>query len=153
MAAKKQKTKVESDEDFYFVSIKRPLELRRQILECSRKTIYSLQDYQRLVLFRERKLKEIKKLDSLMKELLFLNKKLNDKLPRHKDFSSMMKKHENVPLKQERKIISPRQANEHIALKMPLPKPVLKKSFNEKSELERLEDSLSSIEKKLKGLQ
>ncbi len=145
-AKRKNQNQKSHEDDVYFVSIKRPLELRRQILECSKKTIYSLQDYQRLFLFREKKLSEIKRLDQIMRELAYLNNKLNEKLPKHKNFDFIVKS-------KAEKILTPKQARLHITSKTKMSRAVARKPFKEKSELEKLEDSLNSIEKKLKGLQ
>ena len=49
-------------DETYFVSLKSPLELRRQILESSRKTIYCMQTYQKVMLIRQRKLQELESL-------------------------------------------------------------------------------------------
>ena len=123
-------------DETYFVSLKSPLELRRQILESSRKTIYCMQTYQKVMLIRQRKLQELESLKQSLKELMYLNKKLNEKLPSYD--------HELVPetervTKGISKIIKKAEVK-------PVPE---KKSVKEKTELEKLEESLSVIEKKL----
>lgn len=132
---------VETEDEHYFVSITRPLELRRQMLECSRKVVYCLQDYQRLVLIRARKLEELKKLRNSTRELSYLNNKLTEKLPKHKEFSIAVRKDS------AKRVLTPKQANIHISKD-----PLAKKPIKEKSELEKLEDSLAAIESKLKDL-
>ncbi|MFA5796629.1 MAG: hypothetical protein WC916_01160 [Candidatus Woesearchaeota archaeon] len=121
-------------DDTYFVLIKNPLELRRQILESSKKTIYGLQSYQRLILIRHKKQLEIEKLRELVKELHYLDKKIQEYIP---DYGG-------TALFAEKKMIR----------KTVLKQPETKfKSVKEKSELERLEDSLARIEEQLRALE
>lgn len=121
----------------YFVSVKRPLELRRHLLESSKKAVNSLQCNQKLKLLRQEKLVEIDALKDSIQELIFLNKKLTEKLPRYECLLNDVK--ESKP-----KIVSKEQAKELINPKTPKPL--------DKSELDRLEDALSNIELKLKSL-
>lgn len=148
MSSKKtiiQKSPVEKDET-YFVSIKSPLELRRQILECTKKTIHSLQSYQKIILIRQQKIKEMENLKNSLKELMYLNKKLNEKLPEY-NYNDVLG-------------IEEREAQIEKVEKRPIGKPTVnipsklqpKIVPREKTELEKLEDSLASIEGKLKNL-
>ena len=130
-------------EESYFVSIKSPLECRRQILEASRKSIYCLQNYQRVLLLRERKIKEIGILKHSIRELIFLDGKLNEKLPKY-----------NTELLHEvRKITKETESafKEFQAVERKS-KPDKTKTKAEKSDLEKLEDALANIEGKLRNL-
>lgn len=138
---KKQKPAPEKEET-YFVSVKSPLELRRQLLESSKRTIHCLQNYQKIMLIREKKIKEMEFLKQSLKELAYLNKKLNDKLPEY-NYETLL----GVEKKDKGPVMPKIQRPEKPA-KIEIQKPV-----KEKTELEKLEDSLASIEDKLKNLQ
>jgi len=137
LQTEKRKPTVEEDEN-YFVYIKNPLETRRQILECSRKTIYCLQNYERLLLIRQNKLKQIERLKQSFKELMYLDKKFNEKLP----------KYDPKKLGTPKTIERPVPQDTTVAAKK-IPTPITR---SEKTELDRLEESLSNIERKIKGL-
>jgi hypothetical protein len=136
------KTSEVKESGAYFVSIKSPLELRRQLLEAAKKAVYALQNYERIILIRERKLKEMAELKVSIKELQYLNKKFNEKLPKYY--------HDLLP--DPKKIT--RETESAFAVQEPAQrkeKPV-KKLQRDKTELEKLEDSLNSIEGKIKRL-
>lgn len=133
MAAKTKKTEPEHHDESYFVSIPQPLELRRQLLESAKKSIYCLQVYYRIKLIREQKLKEMQRLRQLVQELQYLNTALTDKLPKHVDVSVHMQK-----------TAKPAPKQHHL-------KPG-KKPAREKSDLERLEEHLKTIEDRLQRI-
>jgi hypothetical protein len=137
--AKKDLLKLNPENETYFVYLKNPLEYRRQLLECSRKVLFCLKINQEVFLIRQKKLEEMHKLKSSVRELLYLNKKFNEKLPKYN-----MGVLGNIQTKD--KIQQPA----HIKSR-DVRKPVETKG--EKTEMERLEESLASIEKKLKTLQ
>jgi hypothetical protein len=110
-----------------------PLKLRKSILEGSRSSIHCLQNYERILLLREHKLQETAQLKANIRELLFLNKKLDEKLPKY-DHDILHGSH-SAPEKKS------------------LPRKMPKIQEPARSELERLEDSLASIEEKLKSLE
>ncbi len=116
----------------YFVLIRNPLELRRQVLESSKKTINCLQSYQRLILIRHKKQSEIAKLNDLLKELEYLNKKIKGYIPEYKGATIARS------AKPEKQSLAPAAIPD--------------RQKKEKTELERLEDSLASIEAQLKNL-
>lgn len=124
-------------EEPYFVSVKNPLEFRRQLLESSKKTIYCLQNFQRVIIVRENKLRAMGALKDSIKELSYLNKKFNQKLPAYYE------------------LMKEKKAEAEAKGSVPLPKPVapkIAKPVKDKTELEKLEDSLAAIEGKLKTL-
>ena len=118
-------------EESYFVSIRNPVELRRQLLESAKKSIYCLQVYYRIKLVRERKLKEMQRLRQLVQELQYLNVALTEKLPKHVDVSAHIKKSEK-----------------------PSPKihHTKSKPVQEKSDLDKLEEHLKKIEERLQRI-
>ena len=128
-----KKSTAPAEDESYFVSIKNPLELRKHLLESSKKSIRCLQNYQRILLIREKKQKELSELHNTLKELAYLNKKFNEKLPKYSSELLHEKKAEEPKLEKR-------------------PKPTASKPVKEKTELEKLEDSLSSIEGKLNSL-
>jgi len=137
--AKKELLKVTLEDETYFVYLKNPLEYRRQLLECSRKVLFCLKIHQEVFLIRQKKLEEMQKLKISVRELMYLNKKFNDKLPKYNTGALT-----GIPTKDH--IVTPA----HVTIKN-MKKPV--ESKVEKTEMERLEESLANIERKLKTLQ
>jgi hypothetical protein len=136
----KRKMELPAHDETYFIYLKNPLEYRRQLLESTRRTIHCLKNYQRILLIRQKKLEELQKLKTSLKELLYLNKKLNEKLPKYdKSFLEGMKSEDKV---------KPARATPINARKPAVPVP-----HRERSELDKLEESLAGIEKKLRTLQ
>lgn len=129
------------EHESYFVYLKSPLEYRRHLLESSRKILYSLKGYQKIVLIRQKKLEEMRKLRNSVKELIYLNKKFNEMLPKY-----------NMPLV-DHHLGNVKQAAapvQKVLTPVPARKPVPPR---EKTEIEKLEESLANIEKKLRTLQ
>lgn len=169
-----QKTQAKKDEETYFVSIRSPLELRRQLLECTRKTIFCLQNYQKIMLIRQQKIKEMESLKSSLKELMYLNKKLNEKLPEYnyekvlgiekqealidkvvkksekKDKTQNINFNQKPDYSQKQNLQQPKQQQKNVTKEKSIIKE--KSAPREKSELEKLEESLALIEGKLKNL-
>jgi hypothetical protein len=133
-----KKTEERTDDEAYFIYLKNPLEYRRQLLESSRKSIHCLKSYQRIILLRQRKIEELQKLKASIKELLYLDRKLSERLPKYDS------KFLEGP--KDEKAKRPKVQPIHIR------KPIASTPHNEKSELDRLEDSLSKIENKLREL-
>ena len=135
---KKKLFEVSNEHQNYFVYLKNPLEYRRHLLESSRKILFCLKSHQKIVLIRQRKLEEMKKLKASVRELIFLNKQFNDKLPKyHTGFL------DDVPSKDK---VSSANTKSKEALKPAV-------ANQDKTEMDRLEESLANIEKKLKSLQ
>ncbi len=135
---KKKLAEVTPEHETYFVYLRQPLEYRRHLLESSRKILFCLRSHHKVVLIRQKKLEEMNKLKTCVRELLYLNKKFNEKLPKYNmHFLS------NVPSTDKVKPINIKTA----ALRKPA------EIRPDRTELERLEESLANIEKKLKTLQ
>ena len=111
-------------DDSFFVGIYNPEDARRNILESSRELVKSLQSYDKLNNVREQKLLLFKEMKTVMEELDLLVGKLKTKLPR----SHLRKVHEHVSA--DFKNVNPKFV----------------------SELEKLEEQLSSIESELSKL-
>lgn len=137
MASKK---KISMDEESYYVSVKSPLDTRRHLLESTRKSLMSLQNYHKILLIRQEKLKHLDDLKQSIKELAYLNNRLTQKLPDYNtEIMGAFKRSKHVEVK---------KPETHAAKKKTEEKPK-----HERSDLERLEASLASIEEKLKGLE
>jgi hypothetical protein len=132
MKMAKKNTAPQEDES-YFVSIKDPLDLRRQLLESSKKSIHCLQNYQRILLIREKKQKEISELRSTLKELAYLNKKFNDKLPKYKQELLKEEKKEEPKLEKRPKPAAPKPVAKGSAPKSVAGKPASKPTAASKS--------------------
>jgi hypothetical protein len=170
MALKKTNQETLKSDDSYFVSLKSPLEFRRQILECSKKSLYGLQNYQRILLIRQKKLKELESLKQSLKEIEYISRKLNEKLPPFDStvIDSVKPRIEKAQLKIPVQKVAAAPVSKSstsgkpvlvkpavptpkaIVPVKPIPVPVVVK---EKTELEKLEDSLADIEGKLQRLQ
>jgi len=126
-------------EDSYFVSIKDPVESRRHILEASKKCLQSLQSYQKILLIRDEKLREMEVLRESVKELIFLNTKLGHKLPQYKSeiIGQFKREEKKSETKQEKKPVKAEPKREE---------------HYDRTELQKLEESLNAIEEKLKTL-
>ena len=121
-----------TDEEILFMGIKDPAELRRAVHESSKGILESLERYERFKSIRARKIAEITRLKSTIREINKLILRLKSELP----------KTELPGLKKEKKAK---------AVKKPkaVPKPVPTK---EHTELEKLESELDEIDKKLSGI-
>lgn len=124
----------------YFVYLKNPLEYRRHLLEGSKHILYCLKHYQKLVLIRQKKLDEMQRLKASLKELTYLNKKFNEMLPKYNvTFLEDMPNMSKAPIEQVKEFKEPKL------------KPIVEKP-KERTEVDRLEESLARIEAKLRDL-
>src|SRR5574341_2379281 len=70
------------EEELFFVGIRDPVELRKELLTSSKNLIDSLKRYEAYKDFKEAKLTHIIQLKRVFDELLVLNRKLRGHLPR-----------------------------------------------------------------------
>lgn len=131
----------EKEDELFFVEVKAPNEVRRNILESLKKILEMLQRFEKFKAIRHKKIEHIQKLRVLLKEANKTIGNLKSKLPQTnlraivvKDISNQVKKVHHAKGKKEK------QAEEKKAPK------------REMTEIEKLESELSSIEGKLKGL-
>ena len=136
--AKKEKKK---EEEVFFVGVKEPLEIRRNLLESSREMVLLLQMYEKFRTVREEKKREMEKLREYVRDIALLASRLKRHLPKTKLRA--------LPLdeikKAERKI-------EQITVLAPEAKEEEKVVRKELTEIEKLEAELASIEMKLNQL-
>lgn len=124
------------EESVFFVGIKDPDEMRRNILETAREAIQTLQLFEKFRNIRDEKVKAINKLKSDLRETTRLVSKLRNSLPKAR---LRVKLHEHEKLKggkAKRKKKSKEVVVEGAA----------------KGELEKLEEELSAIEGRLGSL-
>lgn len=126
----------EKKEEGYFVGISDPVKVRKSILESSRSVIQSLHRFERFKSIRQKKIEQVHRLNSVMKEVRSLVGRLKMELPK----APLQAK--KKPVKQEPEIVERKQV---VLVKQPQPKI--------KSELERLEEELGKVEKKLADLE
>ena len=69
-------------EEQFFVGINNHLDIRRNLLECSREMIQSMQSYEKLTRIRDIKIKRIKQLRTVIRETDLLITKLQEELPK-----------------------------------------------------------------------
>ena len=69
------------EDELFFVGIRDPIELRKELLTSSKNLIDSLRRYEAYKDVKEEKLQNIMDLKRVFDELLVLNKKLRNKLP------------------------------------------------------------------------
>ncbi len=138
MAKKKEK----KEKDVFFVGVKEPLEIRRNILEASREMVLLLQMYEKFKTVRDEKRQATEKLRSLIREIALLASRLKRHLPRT-DLRAM-------PLEEAKK-----KEAKHVA-RVPAAEEEIKKEEKllpkEITEIEKLEAELASIEQKLNTL-
>src|SRR5574341_664684 len=70
------------EEEMFFVGIRDPVELRKELLTSSKNLIDSLRRYEAFKDLKEEKLRHIIELKRVFDELLVLNRKLRGHLPR-----------------------------------------------------------------------
>ena len=68
----------------FYVGVKEPVSLRRNLLESSKGIVQSLKDYEKLKLIREERHKKILEFKDKIDEILVLLSDLKEHLPRHK---------------------------------------------------------------------
>lgn len=118
----------------FYVGLKDPTDLRRNLLECSKMVVRSLQKYERFRDLRRQKIENTLKLKSIIKEIKKYNNDLMSMLPETK-----------VKEKKKEKTKIPKGKKE-------IEEEISKAEIKKMSELEKLEAELSSIESKLDTL-
>ncbi len=121
-------------EKVFYVEVKEPLDLRKNLLEYSKMVVKSLQKYERFKELRRKKIEYTITLRGIIKEIKRLNNDLISKLPETKVKEG----------KRERKVF-PKGKKE-------IEEEISKAEIKKMNELEKLEAELSSIEAKLNTL-
>lgn len=73
---------MDNKEEGFFVGINNPIDVRRNILECSREMIKTLQSIEKIGVIRVEKVKRIQQLKTVARELDLLVTKLRNNLPK-----------------------------------------------------------------------
>jgi len=68
----------------FYVGVKEPISLRRNLLESSKAIVQSLRDYEKLKLIREERHKKIIEFKEKIDEMLALLSELKEHFPKHK---------------------------------------------------------------------
>lgn len=130
--AKAQKSPPE--EEAFYVNLRKPIELRRHILEASKMVIFSLQNYHNLLKIKEEKTKKVALLKVQVGEINLLCAKLVEFLP---DYHIKMRKElEEAEEKRKKGRKKSRASDEPSGV----------------GEIEKLESALHGIEHKLNRL-
>ena len=119
------------ENELFFVGIRDPIELRKELLTSSKNLIDSLKRYEAYKDVKEEKLRHIMELKHVFDELLVLNKKLRNKLP-------------HIPIKAAPTIL--REERPATPMKG-------KPSKLSRNKIDVLEEELSRIEERLGGLE
>ena len=125
-------------EEIFFVQVKAPNEIRRNILEILRDIVEVLKKFEKFKLIKHQKLEKITHLRLLLKQANKMMSDLKLKLPQTSLRAVVTKEAPKLPKKQVHK--------------KGRKKPEEKTQKREPTELERLESELNAIESKLKGL-
>ena len=130
-----------SDTD-YFIQVENPLEMRKELLMSSKSIILTLKEYHSLQGIRKNKLELVEVLKDQIKELTFLLDKLDEKIPdKQIDFEKDIYEEKQKPVEEPKP---------EVKVEKPEVKP--KVEVPKKSEVDKLQDALASIEKKLSSL-
>ena len=124
------------EEELFFVGIRDPIELRKELLTSSKNLIDSLRRYEAFKDIKEEKLQHVLELKHVFDELLVLNRKLRNNLPR-------------IPIKTPPALKELQQMREG-------PKPVKiagKTAKIGKNKIDVLEEELAKIEERLGSLE
>lgn len=113
------------EENLFFVGVKDPVEVRKELLHSSKNLLNSLRRYESFIQVKEEKAQVENELQRVFDELLILNKKLRNQLPK-----IPVKGAEEAPRKEE-----PQKA--------PVPK----------GKFDILEQELARVEKRLNSLE
>jgi len=114
----------------FYVGVKEPVSLRRNLLESSKAIVQSLKDYEKLKSIREERHKKILEFKEKIDEILVLLSGLKEHLPRHKLKEDVYAKSKAEKTKKGTK----------------------KKAEIKIDEIERLEKDLAEIESRLKSI-
>lgn len=140
MAAKKQEQK----QDIFYVGINNPVKLRRNVLECSKLMIRSLQVYEKVNRIREKRIDKTEKFKSIVRELSRMCNSLKRELPSNK----ILEMHEH-----QKKALLGNRNQQHINILPTSPAPSIKQEARkELTNVNKLERDLHEIEQKLKAL-
>ena len=138
----------EKGNELFFVRVKEPNEVRRNILETLKEIVETLQRFEKFKGIRQEKLGKINKLRGLLKDANKMFGNLKAKMPQTnlravvvKETSRRFEKSSAKTSRKKRK--NAKQAGE---------KPEAKAPKKEMTEMEKLESELSAIEGKLKSL-
>jgi hypothetical protein len=124
------------EESSLFVGITSGDDIRRNLLGCSKSILEALKDYEHIKSVREERQNVVHQFKNDVKCISRLINKLKSHLPKVKDAG--------IKKKTTKKKVEITKVSAPIHIEEPKPKA--------KTELERLEDELSSIENKLNGL-
>ena len=133
----------EQSNELFFVQVKKPNEVRKDILETLRKIVETLQKFEKFKHIRHEKLEKIRHLGVLLKQA---NKILGDlrlKLPQTNLRATAVREASSQPKKMHHNKKKKIQAAEEKSEKAPK---------KELTEIDKLEAELSAIESKLKSL-
>ena len=111
-------------EESFFVGIEDSAEVRREVLEASRRVVEIMQRYERFKTTRKKKMDEIEKLKNVLFDIDKLNTKLKSVLPK----TSI-----RIPHRIEKKVIMPVEEGKHL------------ESLD--NDLREIEDKLSALER------
>jgi|SRR3989344_1117113 len=150
--------KKESEHGVFYMGVRDPIDVRRNLLENAREAIHFLKRYEKLKSLRTEKMQAILKLDTEVKELRALMTKLRKVFP-------TTKMHMNFPMRKPQCVVcgdsfknqglltqhmkrhEPKKKMEPIA-----EKPVVLEKRSQKGDVDELEDELAEIEDKLDKL-
>ena len=133
----------QKEDNVFFVGVKYPIELRRNILESLKDVVDNLHKFESFKAVREAKAREMENLNSTVKEIDRLLSKLKSALPKTNLRIQMHAKDLAMQKKEEKKKKALTQKKKEV---------VREEKKKESTELERLEKELDIIESKLKDL-
>jgi len=122
-----------TEEDIFFIHIREPVEIRKNILESSKQTVQLLQRYEMIRDLRVQKVEQVNRLKRNFKELVVLVNKLKTEMPKV-----------NVRVKIKQEEMQSTQKSQTLRKARPV--------AGNRTELQKLEEELRSIESKLTRL-
>ncbi len=129
----------EQNNELFFVQVKEPNDVRRDILEALKEIVEVLQRFEKFKGIRQEKMEKIHTLRGLLKDANKILGNLKIKLPQTNLRATVIKEHQAQPKKEPHKKIKTARAEEKAPKK-------------ELTEIEKLETELSAIESRLKNL-